>query len=485
MPTDNTFLNNGIVFPDRTPQPALYEVKKAHEYINFKPQGVNGHNELRVLIENLYDFTNLNQFKFTARIKADGQVLQVTPLEDLAVETHTGKLIRIPLKEITFANNTEYLVEISAALKRDWGILPQGHVVAHEQIALAGKSKPSSTKVPHGEALTVTEDNGTVTVANPMVKVVFSQAQGRLISYAYRGNELLKDGKGPRPNLWRAVTDNDLGNRMHVRNIEWKKASLFSEVSALSTEVLADNLIELTVTYALPGVNTTWQSTYRMDGNGVIEISNELNETDYKADIPRIGMRLQMPGAYDSLTYFGRGPWENYPDRKASAFVDLYQAKVADLYVPYIRPQENGYRTDVRWAALSQANGSGLLIVANNIKQGLGFSALHMPNEDFDTVAGLAYAGKGKVDPAYQMEGIPPVNASKHTTDIKAQDLVQLNVDLTQRGLGGDDSWYARPQLKYQLTGQTSHAYGFFLIPFDQGSTELFIQKSKHHANQE
>ena len=484
MPTDNSFLNNGIVFPDRTPQPALFEVRKAHEYINFKAQGINRHNELRVLIENLYDFTNLELFQLTAQIKADGQVLQDTPLEKLNVETHTGKLVRIPLKEITFADNTEYFVEISAALKQDWGILPKGHVVAHEQIALSAKFKPSATQAPHGDALTLTENNGTVTVVNKVVKVVFSQDEGRLISYQFKGNELLKDGNGPKPNFWRAVTDNDLGNRMHVRNIEWKKASLFSKVSSVSTEVLADNLIKMTLTYALPGVNTTCQSTYTIDGNGVIKISNLLNKTDYKADIPRIGMRLQMPKAYGSLTYFGRGPWENYADRKASAFLDLYQADVTDLYVPYIRPQENGYRTDVRWAALSQTNGKGLLIVANHTTKGLGFSALHMPNEDFDTVAGLGYAGKDKVDPAYQMAGIPEVNASKHTTDIKEQGLVQVNIDLAQRGLGGDDSWYARPQSEYQITGETPHAYGFFLIPFDQGSPEQFIQKSKQYANQ-
>jgi beta-galactosidase len=332
--------------------------------------------------------------------------------------------------------------------------------------------------------LILKKTDGMVAVVNQMVQVVFSQDEGRLISYRFKGNELLKDGNGPKPNFWRAVTDNDLGNRMHVRNIEWKKASLFSKVSSVSTEVLQDNLISMTVTYALPGVNTTCQSTYRIDGNGVIEISNLLHETNYRGDIPRIGMRMQMPKAYDKLNYFGRGPWENYSDRKASAFLDLYRANVTDLYVPYIRPQENGYRTDVRWAALSRANGSGLLIVANDTTEGLGFSALHMPNEDFDTVAGLGYAGKGKVDPIYQMDGIPEVNPSKHTTDIKEQDLVQVNIDLAQRGLGGDDSWYARPQSKYQITGQTPHAYSFFLVPFDKGSPEQFIQKSKHAANQ-
>ena len=485
MPTDNTFLNNGIVFPDRTPQPALHEVKKAHEYINFKPQGINRHNEMRVLIENLYDFTDLDQFQFTARIKADGKVLQTTRLEELSVEPHTGKLIRIPLKGITLEDNTEYFAQVSAALRQDWGILPQGYVVAHEQIVLPEKYKTSSTRVLHGDALTLKQDKDTVSVANKLVKVVFSRAQGRLISYQYRGSELLKDGRGPKPNFWRAVTDNDLGNRMHTRNIEWKKASLFSRVSALSTERLAKNVVKMVVTYALPGVDTTCETTYRIDGNGVIDISTLLHETEYKADIPRVGMRMQMPRAYDNLTYFGRGPWENYPDRKASAFVGLYRAQVADLYVPYIRPQENGYRTDVRWAALSRDNGSSLLIVASAPAQGLGFSAHHVPNEDFDTVAGLAYAGKDKVDPAYRLDGVPEVNSSKHTIDIKAQDLVQLNIDLSQRGLGGDDSWYARPQLKYQISGQTSNTYGFTLIPLDRGTVEKFIQTSKQYSHQE
>lgn len=120
MPTDGPFLNNGIVFPDRTPQPALSEVKKAHEYINFKEKGINKHHELRVLVENLYDFTNLNDFNFEAKIKADGKVLKTIPIEDIAVETHTGKLVRINLDTVSYKNNTEYFVELSATTKNDW-----------------------------------------------------------------------------------------------------------------------------------------------------------------------------------------------------------------------------------------------------------------------------------------------------------------------------------------------------------------------------
>ncbi len=480
MPTDNSFLNNGIVFPDRSPQPALYEVKKAHEYINFKYKGINRHNEVRVLIENLYDFTNLNQFNFVALIKADGEILKTILIDNLDIETHTGKLIRLNLDAVNYKENTEYFVEISASTKNEWGILPKGFEVAHEQIPLNNKyTKKTLLKTETSPNLSIKKDTNTIAIFNDQLNIVFDKTQGRLTSYNIKGNELFKNGKGPKPNFWRAVTDNDFGNKMPYKNIEWKKASLFSKVTNVSHTVLKNGAIKLDITYSLPGVETEFYSTYTIQGNGVIEIKNTLNETAYQGDIPRIGMRMQLPKQYDNLTYFGRGPWENYQDRKASAFIDLYTSKVKDQYVPYIRPQENGYKTDVRWVALSNNKSSGLLFVSKNQKKGLGFSALHMPNEDFDTTAGLSYGGENKTDDTYQIDGIPPVNSSKHTIDIKTQDLVQLNIDLEQRGVAGDDSWYSRPQEQYQIKGQKKHTYSFYLIPFENGSKELFIRLSK------
>jgi len=196
-----------------------------------------------------------------------------------------------------------------------------------------------------------------------------------------------------------------------------------------------------------------------------------LNETSYQADIPRIEMRMQLQKRYGRMTYFGRGPWGNYQDRKASAFVDLYSSKVKDQYVPYIRPQENGNKTNVRWAAFSDDNNNGVLIVAKKPLEGLEISALHMRNEDFDTTSGIDYQDLSKT------------NASKYTIDIKEQDLVQLNIDLKQRGVAGDDSWYSKPQEKYQIKGQEKYNYSYFLIPFEKASKERFIELSKLYAN--
>ena len=478
MPTDNSFLNNGNVFPDRTPQPALFEVKKAHEYINFKSQGINKHDELRVLVENLYDFTNLNHFNFTAQIKADGQVLKTINFNDLDVLTHTSKLIRIPLSEVIYKDNTEYFVEISAQTKESWGILSKGFEVAHEQISLDEKFTKKHSVVESISNLTIEKNKNEITIYNTDVKVVFSKSHGRLTTYTYKGSKLLKNGKGPKPNFWRAVTDNDFGNHMQVKNIEWKKASLFSTVSNLVTKKLKNGSIEIQVSYLLPGVDTNYQSTFTVQGNGIIKVENTLETTNYKADIPRIGMRMQLPKQFNNMTYFGRGPWENYEDRKASAFIDLYKSTVKEQYVPYIRPQANGYKTNVRWMTLSNTKNDGLMVIAENRIQGLGISALHMPNEDFDTTSDLSYGNK-KIDDAYRIDGIPKMNASKHTIDIKEQDLVQLNIDLKQRGVGGDDSWWSKPQEQYLIKGETKHSYSFYLIPFTNGSSEKFIEISK------
>ena len=253
---------------------------------------------------------------------------------------------------------------------------------------------------------------------------------------------------------------------MHQKSIEWKRASLESVVSKIETSE-KENGYQMVVTYDLPGVETVFISTYTIFGNGVLKINNTLNESSYSGDIPRIGMRMQLPKQYNQLNYFGRGPWENYQDRKASAFVDLYESSISDQYVPYIRPQDNGYKTDTRWLSLTNHSNNGLLFVSEDMK-GLSFSALHMENEDFDTTAGLDYS-KG--------------NQSKHTIDIKEKDLVQLNIDLGQRGLGGDDSWWAMPQEEYRFKANNSYSYSFYLIPFNNGSEQKLIEWSKIYRN--
>lgn len=449
MPSDNTFLNNGIVFPDRSPQPALYEVKKAYEYINFKSMGRNREGEQRILVENLYDFTNIRDFEITAEIKSQGQVIHSQVFTDLDIQAHTGKLIRVPVFASDFKENTEYFLELSARLARDQGILQAGFCVAREQIKLENSFTESPYDMAKGPELKLTKNKKDLQISHPDLQIVFDKGSGQITTYRYKGQDYFNAGQGPQPNFWRAPTDNDFGNRMPQRSIEWKRAGLESLVTGIEAVSLQKNLVEVVVEFFLPGVNTKLSSSYLINGNGEIQITNALDPTEYQGDIPRIGMRMQVPGQFKQLSYYGRGPWENYIDRKASAFIDLYKTTVDEMYVPYVRPQENGYRTDVRWILLENAAGAKLMVTALSPDRPFCFSAQAMENEQFDTTEGLDYPG----------------NQSKHLNDIQPRNLVQLNIDYAQRGVGGDDSWGAPPQQKYLLRGNQTYTYSFLIIP--------------------
>lgn len=483
MPTNNTFLNNGIVFPDRTPQPALYEVKKAHEFINFKDIGYTQENELRVLVENLYDFTNLNKFNITANIKADGKILATFNFDKLAIEPHLSKVIRVPLSDIPELINTEFYVEFSAKLKDDWNLLKTGHEVAREQIALEKMYIHETTTVSTSTKFKVSESANIIKISNDIADFVLDKTLGQMTSFKYNGSELLLNNNGPKPNFWRAPTDNDFGNKIQLRNIEWKKATLFSKVSNVVLQEMENGSVNIIVRFNLPGVETNFTSEYTFFTNGVVKISNDLAPSEYTGDIPRIGMNFQMPKAFNKLTYYGRGPWENYQDRKASAFIDVHQSTVAEQYVPYIRPQENGYKTDVRWFSLQSSTDTGLLIAANTVKTPVSFNVSHVPYLDFDTTEGLDYSGTGTLDEAFRIDGIPKINGSKHTTDIVEQDLVEVFVDLGQRGVAGDNSWGARPQKEYQFEASNSYQYSFYMIPFHNKNSDELTDLSKVYLN--
>nr|WP_321452959.1 glycoside hydrolase family 2 TIM barrel-domain containing protein [uncultured Carboxylicivirga sp.] len=481
LPSDNAFLNNGLVFPDRTPHPGLEEVRKVHEFIKFSDVDINWANEFRSVITNRYDFTNTTAFDFIATIKADGKVIKTYELPELDIEPNTGKIVHLPMKDVKFEPNTEYFMTIEARTKDQWGLLPKAYRVAHEQFEISKKFKAEEVAVEAGDALTLKQTKSDINIFNKDVSVVFDKAEGHITSYLYKGNEYILNGDGPRPNFWRAVTDNDFGNRMHVNNIEWKKASLFAEIKSIKAKKAAENKVIVNVVYALPGVETKFESVYTICGNGVVQVDNTLNETEYKPDIPRIGLKFMMPAEYEQFTYFGRGPWENYTDRKAASFVDLYESTVAEQYVPYIRPQENGNKTDIRWATWTNDSGNGLMVVSASFDKKVSVTTHNVPNEDFDSSEGLDYGTNTDIEHVYQIDGIPEVNISKHTIDIVPQDLIQVNIDLDQRGVGGDDSWYASPQEKYMMRGNNKYQYSFYLVPFTDGNVDSWIDTSKKY----
>jgi beta-galactosidase len=301
-------------------------------------------------------------------------------------------------------------------------------------------------------ALTLARSDADVTVAGPDVTVRFDLRRGTLASLRYRGTELIQ--QAPRPHLWRAPTDNDWGNGLPRRARVWRYAGENRTVTRSDAEQVAPGVVRVTIEQALKDEGdhpvATWETVYTVLGSGDILVDNTLTKASPSLpELPRVGTSLVLPGRFDRYEWFGRGPFENYWDRKTAALVGRYASAVADLYTPYVRPQENGNRTDVRWAALTDSTGVGLLAVGDPV---LEVTALENLPEDFET-PGAGYVGRSDT-------------RNRHISDVRPRDLVWLGLDLHVMGVGGDNSWGAQTHDAYRLL-EESYQYGFRLRPFD------------------
>jgi len=466
MPSDGNFLMNGVINADRTIQPALHEIKKGHEPVIFKM--LREKNRVaRVLIENYYDFTNLSDLSFSAEIMADGKVLKTIPVDNVKGETHIGTVINIDLgDEITVKPETEYFLTMRAVTKSGTDVVPKGHVISEEQFKLPWKNKEAKSTTAKGFGnIKVKETSAEAVLSNSKVKVVFDKKAGTVTSFVFNKTEYIYEGNGPKPDFWRGVTDNDFGNGMQSKNINWKKATRENKVESVKVKSLSNGDATIEVVFGLKDVGTTFTTEYILHKNGHLHIENVLaaSETE-KSDIPRVGMNMLINRKFGNLTYFGRGPWENYRDRKASALIGLYQSKVEEQRAYYARPQENGNKTDVRWAALTNDKGDGLLVVADN-SDGFEMTAMPYLTADFDAREKYDYG--------------PVYLENKHMENVKARDFVRWNIDYGQRGVAGVDSWYSMPLKKYQLKPDSDYSWGFTLIPVKGGDTDTLIKLSK------
>jgi beta-galactosidase len=452
-PSDGNFLINGVVFPDRSLKPHSHEVKHVYQNIGFKADDLSSG---RFTIINKFRFTNLKKFVFTYEITANGKVIEFGKLPVLDIGPEQSKQVLINTNKLQPKPGVEYFMTISAKTTIAENMLPAGWEIASEQFKLPvenGKkqfdlSKAGKVAYKEGDYIDITGSNFSIAI---------DTKTGIMTSYISNGNELLLNGFGPRPAFWRAPTDNDFGWHMPGICHLWKQATEQTPVADRIETIQLGDAVQVEVFYNFDSVQAIWKTQYNVMGNGAVKMINELMNADNKIPvIPRIGMKMRMPAEFTQLEYFGRGPWENYCDRNSSAFVGLYKSTVADQYVPYIRPQENGHRTGVRWMVLIRNDGSGLLVVADSL---IEFNVLNNPLEDFD-------AG-------------PDKNQNLcHNNDIKPKKLVELHIDYCQIGVGGDDSWGAWPHEQYLIRPRTQgYKYGFFLIPFS--SSKEFEMNTK------
>jgi len=445
-PSDGNFLCNGLIQPDRKPNPHAYEVKKVYQYINTSPVDLE---DGIIRLINRFDFTNLNTVILHWSVKGDSTVIAEGKLYDLTVLPRSSQIVHLPIPKITPKPGVEYFLTVSFTKKKAEPFISTDYEIAWDQFRLPFFTPPQKTNIPTLPSVTVENTATTVKINGANFSVVFDKIKGTLKSYIYEGTEFILSG--PEPNFWRAATDNDFGNRMPVRLNIWRTAGANRTIDAVTVKQINPQEVRIDVNTTLPVKNSQYTTTYRILGSSDIIVTNTFIPGDSSLpELPRFGMKMVLPVEFENMEWFGRGPQETYWDRKTGAKVGYFSGKVIDQYHPYIRPQENGNKTDVRWVALSNNNGVGLLAVGMPL---LYTSAHHNIIEDFD-------------EPG-------PEKSYRHTNDVKKRNLVTWNIDFKQRGVGGDDSWGALPHKEYTLPAK-EYSYSFRLRPFSKKDGDLF-----------
>jgi len=432
MPNDQNFVCNGIVSADLTPHPGIYEVKYAYQYVRFA-QADNGFR-----IYNFHDFIDLSDYEISWTVTGNGEFIAAGTLKDFNLQPHTNKVVPNPAFDFKVQPGIEYFIDFSVRLKNATPSIPAGFEVAHDQFLLAA-AMPAQETNPTFDSLELTEVDNKIIVSGVNFNIKFDKPSGLLSSWEINGIELIQ--AGPVINFWRPLNDNDKGSNMLKRLGVWREVSQGAIPAGVEYSQIENGRVMIKVSYDHSKVGSQQEITYIITGDGSIDVGTKFTVgADALPDLPRFGLRWELPVNFDHLTYFGRGPHENYIDRNHSAFVGLYEGKVADQYFPYVRPQENGYKTDVRWFELRNENGAGIRVTGSPL---VGFSALHNPLEDFD---------------------MNDENDYRHTNDIIKKDGVYVTCDLKMMGVAGDNSWGAKPYPEYSLPAQ-NYQFSFKLEP--------------------
>ena len=433
VPSDNNFLANGLINADRTIHPALWEVKKVYQNFGFE---LIGENPYVLKIRNNYFFINTDDFNFYWMLLKNGEMVSSGSLTDIAIAPQQSGELGVDLPALE--PESEYFLQVYAKLKNDEGLLTKGHIVASEEFSLTPPVQ-SIFNMKLGKKLKVKVKNGLLAVKGENFAIEFNTAKGALQKYVYAGKTLI-DGS-LQPNFWRAPTDNDFGNGNQIRSRVWNM-NLDSIQQTSFSYTNKKGICNIEVSYYLKPTKNNLTIRYTINNNGEIKVEEEMTASTVKSQyMPRFGMKFTMPVSFDQVSWYGRGPFENYQDRNTAAFVAHYTTDVADLYFPYIRPQENGHKTKVRWVTFTNSSGFGLRVEA---PENIGFNAHLQPDSEFD--------------PGTEKQ-------QRHTTDVKKYPNIFINIDHEQTGVGGDDSWGAWPHEQYRLDPNKAYSFEYYIKP--------------------
>jgi len=383
QPNDSTFSVKGLVTSDRQVKPEMEEVKKVYQYVRIEPNDViNG----KVSVTNKYSFTNLSEFDLCWSLAEDGKIIQSGMSPALNLPAGQSAVVTLPFNKPMIHPGAEYWLMVSFRLREDNCWAKQGHIVAWDQIAVPFESiQRLSVKPESVHPLEVSENNKEVGITGSTFSIAFDKAAGTISSLTYGTKNIIHSAQnGPIFNLYRARMDND---RTKERGpyIEWSKAgydSLKYKLESFVFKQVSDNKATLTtVTNATTrsGFETEIAISYTIYGNGFINVDAKFKPGKNDLDIPRLGLRTFLNKGLENVEWYGRGPHENYSDRKESAAFGHYQKTVSQMLEPYERPQGMANREEVRWVKITDNENNGLVITANGK---LNFTTLHYTDQD-------------------------------------------------------------------------------------------------------
>ena len=439
--SDQNFCDNGLISPDRVPNPHMYEVGYFYQNIWTSPVDIK---KGEVSIFNEYFFRDLSAYYLEWQLLKDGKVMRSGRVENLDVDPQQTAQIKLPIGNT--CQCAEWLLNVAYKLKNTEGLLPAGHAVAKQQLVVNPYKQPSmelknqaKSNLDIVEPTLVENDMRYLIVDGEHFRIEFDKMNGYLSKYQINGLDLMKEGSYLKPNFWRAPTDNDFGARLNWKYAVWKNPTI--KLTSLQQRIVNQQAI-IEADYELPEVSAKLSLTYTINNEGAIKVTQKMT-TDKEAKVAnmfRFGMQMQMPRSFDKVEYYGRGPVENYIDRKANADLGIYRQSVAEQFYTYIRPQETGTKSDLRWWKTLNMAGRGIQVVAS---KPFSASALHYTIESLDE--GL-----------YKKQG--------HSQEVEEADMTNFCFDLIQAGLGCEDSWgrIARPE--YQVP-YGDYEFTFILMP--------------------
>lgn len=444
-PSDNNFNCNGIIGPDRQMNPHAYEV--AYQYQNIWAKMVNAETgEVSVHNENF--FRDLSNYALAWSLEEDGVETQNGTIADLDVPAQQTKNFTIPYDKSKIKGK-EVFLNIDFRLKEAEPLLTAGQVMAYAQLPVVTKQACSGdcSKMlaqGHGKKKMklAAKKNNVVAVTTPNLTFKIDRSTGLISEYAYNGKSLLGEGGTLKPNFWRAPTDNDMGAGLQKKFKAWKNP----QMNLKNIDVKKDkktNSVTILTSFDMPEVQGQMDITYVVFANtGAVKVTEDFKATEGAkvSDMFRFGMLMQMPYTMEKSNYYGRGPIENYSDRKDCMRIGVYTDDADNQYFPYIRPQESGTKSDIRWWKQTDATGMGL-----QVKSCTPFyaSAIHFDTEELDD-------GDDK--------------EQRHSFDLKKSKFTNLFLDSAHMGVGGENSWGAWPLEKYRVH-YGNKTFTFTLIP--------------------